>query len=59
MKIATYNVNRGNGRLPRLLDWLRETGPDIVCLQELKIDDAEFRGRERASDHAPTWIKLA
>ena len=36
MKIATYNVNGINGRLPVLLRWLKETNPDIVCLQELK-----------------------
>ena len=39
MRIATYNVNGVNGRLPQLLDWLGETGPDIVCLQEIKTDD--------------------
>ena len=39
MKIATYNVNGVNGRLPRLLDWLRETTPDVVCLQEIKTTD--------------------
>ena len=42
LKIATYNVNGVNGRLPRLLDWLAETKPDIVCLQELKTDDTKF-----------------
>ena len=42
VKIATYNVNGVNGRLPRLLDWLTETSPDIVCLQELKTDDSKF-----------------
>src|SRR5581483_3075797 len=42
MKIATYNVNGVNGRLPRLLEWLHETTPDIVCLQELKTDDSKF-----------------
>jgi len=42
MKIATYNVNGVNGRLPRLLEWLAETRPDIVCLQELKTDDSKF-----------------
>ena len=42
MKIATYNVNGVNGRLPRLLEWLRETEPDVVCLQELKTDDTKF-----------------
>jgi exodeoxyribonuclease-3 len=42
MKVATYNVNGVNGRLPRLLDWLKETRPDVVCLQELKTDDSKF-----------------
>ena len=42
MKVATYNVNGVNGRLPRLLDWLRETTPDVVCLQEVKTDDTKF-----------------
>jgi exodeoxyribonuclease-3 len=42
LKIATYNVNGVNGRLPRLLEWLAETVPDIVCLQELKTDDTKF-----------------
>jgi exodeoxyribonuclease-3 len=42
MKIATYNVNGVNGRLPRILDWLRETGPDVVCLQEIKTSDDRF-----------------
>ena len=36
MKIATYNVNGINSRLPVLLRWLEETAPDVVCLQELK-----------------------
>lgn len=42
MKIATYNVNGINGRLPVLLKWLSETGPDIVCLQELKAPQENF-----------------
>jgi exodeoxyribonuclease III len=42
MKIATYNVNGVNGRLPVLLRWLGETGPDIVCLQELKAPQEKF-----------------
>jgi exodeoxyribonuclease-3 len=42
LKIVTYNVNGVNGRLPRLLEWLAETSPDIVCLQELKTDDSKF-----------------
>jgi exodeoxyribonuclease III len=39
VKIATYNVNGIKARLPRLIEWLEETQPDIVCLQELKSSD--------------------
>src|SRR6185312_13923120 len=46
MKIATYNVNGVNGRLPVLLRWLDDATPDIVCLQELKAPDARFPQRE-------------
>lgn len=42
MRIATYNVNGINGRLPVLLRWLKETQPDIVCLQELKAPQEKF-----------------
>lgn len=42
MKIATYNVNGVNGRLPVLIQWLSETQPDVVCLQELKAPDEKF-----------------
>ena len=42
MRIATFNVNGVNGRLPVLLRWLAETGPDVVCLQELKASDERF-----------------
>lgn len=42
MKIATYNVNGINGRLPVLLRWLTETAPDVVCLQELKAPLEKF-----------------
>lgn len=42
MRIATYNVNGINGRLPILLRWLEETQPDIVCLQELKAPQEKF-----------------
>lgn len=42
MKIATYNVNGVNGRLPVLLRWLEEAEPDIVCLQELKSPNERF-----------------
>ncbi len=39
MRIATYNVNGVKARLPRLIEWLGDTQPDIVCLQELKSSD--------------------
>jgi len=42
MKIATYNVNGINGRLPVLLQWLSESAPDVVCLQELKAPHEKF-----------------
>jgi exodeoxyribonuclease-3 len=42
LKIATYNVNGVNGRLPVLLRWLQESAPDIACLQELKTPDEKF-----------------
>jgi exodeoxyribonuclease-3 len=42
MKIASFNINDINRRLPNLLEWLDEAQPDIVCLQELKATDAEF-----------------
>ena len=42
MKIATYNVNGINGRLPVLLRWLQQAAPDIVCLQELKAPQEKF-----------------
>jgi exodeoxyribonuclease III len=42
MRIATYNVNGINGRLPVLLRWLNEKQPDVVCLQELKAPEEKF-----------------
>src|SRR4051812_38337760 len=42
MKLATYNVNGVNGRLPVLLRWLAESQPDIACLQELKAPQEKF-----------------
>jgi exodeoxyribonuclease-3 len=42
MKIATYNVNSVNARLPNLLRWLAESAPDVVCLQELKTPQENF-----------------
>jgi exodeoxyribonuclease-3 len=42
MKIASFNVNGINGRLPALLAWLEESRPDAVCLQELKAPQERF-----------------
>ena len=42
MKVATFNVNGVNGRLPVLLRWLEEAKPDVVCLQELKAPQEKF-----------------
>jgi exodeoxyribonuclease-3 len=41
-RIATFNVNGVNGRLPVLLKWLNEGACDIVCLQELNTSDEKF-----------------
>src|SRR3954447_25815002 len=42
MKVATFNINNINRRLPNLLRWLKAAKPDAVALQELKASDAEF-----------------
>jgi exodeoxyribonuclease-3 len=42
MKIATFNVNGVNGRLPVLLRWLKRSQPDVACLQELKAPQERF-----------------
>lgn len=42
LTVATWNVNSIRVRLPRLLDWLARRQPDVVCLQETKVADAEF-----------------
>jgi exodeoxyribonuclease III len=49
MRVATWNVNSVKQRVPRLLPWLDERQPDVVCLQETKLSDAAFQellGRE-------------
>ena len=49
MRIATWNVNSIKQRMPRLLPWLDERKPDVVCLQETKLEDdklAELLGSE-------------
>jgi exodeoxyribonuclease III len=56
MKIATYNVNGVNGRLPVLLRWLDETKPDVVCLQELKTPQEKFPEKAiRDAGYQPIW----
>ncbi|MFI5099029.1 MAG: exodeoxyribonuclease III [Actinomycetes bacterium] len=42
MRIATWNVNSVLARLPRLLEWLEQAAPDVVCLQETKVPDGGF-----------------
>jgi exodeoxyribonuclease-3 len=42
VRIATFNINNVNKRLPNLLSWLATAAPDVVCLQELKADDRAF-----------------
>lgn len=42
MKLATWNVNSLKVRLPQLLEWLGKHQPDAVCLQETKLEDANF-----------------
>jgi exodeoxyribonuclease-3 len=42
LKLATYNVNNVNRRLPNILEWLGDAKPDVVCLQELKAEDGAF-----------------
>ena len=56
MKIATFNVNGVNGRLPRLLEWLAETQPDVACLQEIKTADAVARRAIEAAGYAPSGM---
>ena len=42
MKLATWNVNSLKVRLPQVLAWLAETQPDVLCLQETKLEDGVF-----------------
>ena len=69
MRVATWNVNSVKQRLPRLLPWLDQRRPDVVCLQETKIDDAAFeallgaelaeRGYVAAAYGEPRWNGVA
>ncbi len=56
MKIVTYNLNGVRSRLPRLIDYLTEQQPDIVCLQELKAADEFFPEADiRAAGYGAIW----
>ncbi|WP_214321505.1 exodeoxyribonuclease III [Nonomuraea sediminis] len=69
MRIATWNVNSVKQRVPRLLPWLDERRPDVVCLQETKLADAAFtellaeeldkRGYEAAVHGEARWNGVA
>ncbi len=66
MKIATFNINNVNRRLPNLLAWLEAAKPDVVCLQELKAANREFpiaalesAGYGAAWRGQPTWNGVA
>ena len=69
MRIATWNVNSAKQRLPRLLPWLDERDPDVVCLQETKLaddallallgDEAASRGYELAVHGEASWNGVA
>lgn len=48
MKLATWNVNSLKVRLPQVLDWAGKIRPDVLCLQETKLEDARFPHRELA-----------
>lgn len=56
MKIATFNINGIRSRLAALLEWLERESPDVVCLQELKAQDAAFPVAEiRAAGYGAIW----
>lgn len=56
MKIATFNINSVRNRLERLLEWLRDAAPDVVCLQELRIYDEEFPARQiESAGYGAIW----
>lgn len=56
MKVATFNVNNINKRLPLLLAWLKKAKPDIVCLQELKCEPLAFpEAALQKAGYAAAW----
>ena len=46
MKIASWNINSVKARLPRLVGYLKDYKPDVLCLQELKVIDDNFPREE-------------
>jgi len=57
MKLVTYNINGINKRISNLLEWLSESKPDIVCLQELKASQASFpEGVLRQVGYESVWL---
>ena len=55
MKIATFNVNGVNGRLPVLFRWLAEDKPDVACLQELKVKERFLEAAIRKAGYGAIW----
>jgi exodeoxyribonuclease III len=56
MKVATFNINNINRRLPNLLRWLQQARPDIVALQELKSNDSDFpRSAIEKAGYGAAW----
>lgn len=56
MKLATFNINDVRKRLPNLLAWLKEARPDVVCLQELKVEQGRFPEAElREAGYGAVW----
>ncbi len=57
MKIATFNINDINKRLRNLLEWLSKEEPDVVCLQELKTENASFPAHAlRSLGYEAVWV---
>ena len=54
MKVATFNVNSIRQRLPKVLEWITEHRPDVMCLQETKVQDQDFpvEAIQKAGYHA-------
>ena len=57
MKIATFNINNINKRLPNLLEWLNSAKPDVVCLQELKAEQKQFPEKSlQSAGYSAVWV---